>query len=158
MEKKEFNYFKLRYKTPFYNIVIFITIAVFLKLGSEMYFETLELRDLLPLFFVEIVFFIAFLFEYNKKVIVSDEGIRVKRVWAQETFMAWEDVKSIGTYKHDIWGKIQPSPEKEGLRNAMFISKSPFEKLSYTFINRRSQTLTLPFDTELYTLIKHKLA
>ncbi len=55
------------------------------------------------------------------------------------------------------WGKVQPAPEKESFTNTMFISKASFEKLSHTFLNKPNQTLKLPFNTELYNLVRQKV-
>lgn len=158
MEKREFNYFNLRWKVSFYIVIGLITTYILASLSYEYFFETLEIKDI-GTFFPIVMFFLAFfIYEYNKKVIVSNEGITVQPVWAKERFVAWSEVKSIGTFKTDNWGKVQPAPEKESRTAVMFISKAAFEKLSHTFLNKPNQTLKLPFNTELYNLVKHKMA
>ena len=157
MEKKIFNCFNLRTKLSIYAFVLAVVFFWLFKIGYEYFSGTLELKDIGLLFSIETFFLIAFLFEYNKKIIITDEGIKVKKLWAKESFFSWGDVKSIGTFKYDNWGKIQPAPKKKGLTNALFISKATFEKLSHTFINKPGQTLKLPFNQELYNLVEQKV-
>jgi hypothetical protein len=158
VEKRIFNYFNLRWKPILPIMVVGFLFVILLTVGYEYFFETFELRDLGSLLFLEVFFLIAFIFDYNKKVIFTNEGITIHPVWAKEQFFAWDDIKSIGTFKYDNWGKVQPAPEKEGRTAAMFISKTAFEKLSHTFLNKPNQTLKLPFNTELYSLVKQKIA
>lgn len=158
MEKREFNYFNLRRKGSFYIIAGLITAYILASISYEYFFETLEIKDIGSFLSIEIIFLIAFIFEYNKKVIVSNEGITIKPVWAKEQFFSWDEVQSLGTFKYDNWGKLLPSEEKEGRTNAMFISRAAFKKLSHTFLNKPNQTLKLPFNTELYNLVRQKIA
>lgn len=158
MEKRTFNYFNLRRKGSFYIISSLILIAILTSIGYEYFFETLEIKDIGSFLFLEVPFLIFFIFEYNKKVIVADEGITIKPVLAEEYFLSWSEVKSVGTFKYDNWGKLLPSEEKEGGTNAMFVSRATFKKLSHTFLNKPNQTLKLPFNTELYNLVKQKIA
>lgn len=157
MEKKTFNHFSLRWKLPFHIVagVILITIAAFI--GYEYFFETLEIKDLGSLFSLQIIFLGLFLLEYKKKITVSDKGIHIQRPGSKKSFIAWDEIKSVGTFKTDNWGKFKPAPEKEGGTNSMFISKAEFEKISHTFLNKPNQTFKLPFNTELYNLVKQKV-